>query len=61
MPDDLSKKHPHDSGRISLTEPYEVAYWTQALGVTKAELEQAVKAVGHSAAAVRAYLARRRK
>jgi hypothetical protein len=53
MADDLSKKGPQDASRISLSERWEVDYWTRALGVTKEQLEEAVKAVGNSAAAVR--------
>lgn len=54
--DDLSKKRPQDASKISLTEAWEVAYWCKELGVTEAKLREAVKAVGHSAAAVRRYL-----
>ncbi|MDQ6472530.1 DUF3606 domain-containing protein [Flavobacterium sp. LHD-80] len=54
--DDLSKKRPQDSSKISLTESWEVTYWCGALGVSEAKLREAVKAVGHSAAAVRGYL-----
>ena len=56
MADDLSKKGPQDASRISLSEPWEVEYWTRTLGVTRDELETAVKAVGNSAAAVRRHL-----
>ncbi|WP_082028818.1 DUF3606 domain-containing protein [Xanthomonas sacchari] len=45
-----------DRDRINLHEDYEVRYWTQALGVTADELRAAVRAVGSSAAAVRAHL-----
>jgi hypothetical protein len=49
-------KSPRDPDLISLKEDYEMRYWTQALGVTKSELMEAVHAVGHSASRVRAYL-----
>jgi hypothetical protein len=39
-----------------MTEPYEVNWWTDHFGVTRAELQQAVNAVGHSASAVARYL-----
>lgn len=52
MADDLSNRSVQDRARISLTEPHEVKYWTQALSVTKEELERMVSEVGHSAAAV---------
>lgn len=56
MADDPTKRAPQDAQRISLTEPHEVAYWTQALGVTKAQLEAAVKSAGPMAKDVRARL-----
>jgi hypothetical protein len=56
MADDLSKKGPQDSSRINLSERWEVDYWTRTLGVSKEELEKAVRAVGSSAAAVRRHL-----
>ncbi len=56
MADDPTKRAPQDAQRISLSEPHEVAYWTKALGVTKAELEAAVKAAGPMAKDVRARL-----
>jgi hypothetical protein len=57
MPDDKTKRGGRDRDLIALKEDYEVRYWTQALGVTKSELIEAVRAVGHSAVAVRRYLA----
>jgi hypothetical protein len=39
-----------------VNEPHELRYWTQALGVTEAQLREAVKAVGPSATAVREHL-----
>ena len=56
MSDDLSKRGPQDRSRINVNEPHELRYWTQALGVTEAQLREAVKAVGPSAAAVREHL-----
>ena len=50
------KKTGLDRKLISLTEPHEVRSWTQALDCTEAELQAAVKAVGHSAEKVREYL-----
>lgn len=57
MADDPNKRRPQDSSKISLTEKWEVDYWTKALGVTEAKLRQAVKAVGNGAAAVKKWLA----
>jgi len=56
MADDTSKTG-LDRKLISLEEPHEVRSWTESLGVTEAKLREAVKAVGHSADAVRKYLA----
>ena len=56
MGDDLTKKRPQDASKINIHEPYEVNYWTDALGCTKAQLVAAVKAVGVSAAAARKHL-----
>lgn len=46
-----------DRNLISLSEPYEVRDWTNSLGVTEAELREAIAAVGPSADKVRQYLA----
>ena len=56
MSDDLSKKGPADSKRISTKEEWEVKYWTAALGVSKEELVKAVQAVGNSVDAVKKHL-----
>ena len=56
MADDKTKQGPADSSRININEDYEVTYWTEALGVSKEKLEDAVKAVGPSASAVREHL-----
>lgn len=58
MPDDKAKTGPQDASKISLSEDYEVQYWTKTLGVTREELEQAVKSAGSGADAVRAHLQR---
>lgn len=60
MADDKSKRGVPDSKEISLKEPYEVRDWTKSLGCTEKELRDAVKAVGHSAAAVRAHLKKKK-
>jgi hypothetical protein len=56
MSDDLTKRQPQDKSKISLTEEWEVRYWTRALGVTEAQLRAAVKLVGHGTAAVKKQL-----
>jgi hypothetical protein len=55
MSDDKTKRG-QDGKLISLTEDYEVRYWTKALGVNEDQLREAVAAAGHSASAVRAWL-----
>jgi hypothetical protein len=56
MADDKTKRAPQDANLISFTEDYEIEYWTEALGVTRERLAEAVRAVGHSAEKVRTYL-----
>ncbi|MDQ2666065.1 MAG: DUF3606 domain-containing protein [Gemmatimonadota bacterium] len=60
MADDKSNRGPQDRSRISLTEDYEVRYWTQKFGVTKEQLAAAVHAVGNSAEKVEAHLRAKR-
>lgn len=56
MSDNLKERAPQDASRISLSEDWEVRYWTKALGITKERLEQLVKDHGNSAATVRSAL-----
>ena len=56
MSDDKSKRGAADRRQINLEQDYEVRDWTKSLGVTKAELTAAVKAVGNSADKVREHL-----
>lgn len=58
MSDDKDQRGPQDASRISLSEAYEVAYWSQTLGVSRDDLAKAVVQVGNSAEAVRAYFQR---
>ena len=58
MPDDLMNKGPQDRSRISLLEPHEVQYWADKFDVSKERLSEAVRNVGHSAAAVERELKR---
>ena len=58
MADDINNIGSPDRDRISLSEDYEIRDWTQSLGVSEAELREAVDAVGNSVDAVRAYLKR---
>jgi hypothetical protein len=52
VPDDLTNKGPQDRSRISLLDPDEVQYWADKFNVSKERLSEAVRNVGHSAAAV---------
>jgi len=52
MADDKSNRGPQDRSRISLSEDYEVQYWTDKLGITRSQLEEVVRKVGSSASAV---------
>lgn len=58
MADDKTKKGPADRSRISLSEDYELRYWTEKFGVTAAQLKAAVEKVGNSAEAVERELTR---
>jgi hypothetical protein len=52
MADDKSKRGSRDRKLISLSENYEVRYWSKKFGVKPDRLRQAVEKVGHSAKAV---------
>jgi hypothetical protein len=56
MPDNTSIRHGSDRTRVSVEQEHEVRYWTEALGCTREELEQAVRTVGNNADAVRGWL-----
>lgn len=59
MSDNLQKAGQQDRSRINVHEEWEVRHWTEALGVTREELERAVAEVGVSAGAVREHLKRK--
>ena len=56
MADSKKKRGAADRGRIALSEPYEVAYWSKKFKITPARLKTAVKKAGHSAKNVEAYI-----
>ena len=56
MTDNLKDRGPPDASRISLTEEWEVRYWTKSLGVSRKQLEQLVREHGNSADAVKTAL-----
>lgn len=60
MTDDPDLRHSQDRQRISLRRPDQIAYWTQALGVSREELVEAVQKAGGHPADVREVLATRR-
>ena len=59
MSDNLQQAGQQDRSRINVHEEWEVRHWTEALGVTREELERAVAEVGVSANAVREHLKRK--
>ena len=59
MSDNLQKAGQQDRSRINVHEEWEVRHWTEALGVSREELERAVAEVGVSADAVRQHLKRK--
>jgi hypothetical protein len=58
MSDDLKQRHGQDRQRINLNEKWEVDYWTKELGLSKDELERAVREAGNQVTAVRQHLGR---
>lgn len=56
MSDDLQKRIPQDASKISLTEAWEINYWTGKFKVTETILRQAIKAVGNGSKKVEEYL-----
>ena len=56
MADDKTRKGPQDANRISLSEDYEVQYWTNRFSVSRERLEAAVQKVGNGVDQVSDYL-----
>lgn len=56
--DNLQIRQPQDRLRINIHEPWEVNWWTRELGVSRQQLEAAVRAVGVMVSAVRRHLGR---
>ena len=50
---DQQQQGVQSGARISLSREHEVQYWTQVLGVSKAQLASIIARVGNSPAAVR--------
>ncbi len=55
MTDDLSKRRPQDASKINVHEGWELEYWCKELGVSIAQLKDAVAKVGTSVSAVKTY------
>jgi hypothetical protein len=53
MPGDKNIRGPTDASRVNVQEDYEVRYWTNKFGCTKAELVSCVQRVGVVAADVK--------
>ncbi len=56
MSDDPTKRTVQDRSKISLSEDYEVKYWTEKFKCSEAELRKAVSVAGNGAKAVEEYL-----
>ena len=56
MSDNLDDRGQQDRSRINVHEEWEVCHWTEALGVSREQLEQAVQQVGPAVSAVREHL-----
>ena len=52
MSDNLENRNGQDRRRINVNEEYELRDWSKKFGVTREELQDAVKAVGNDAAKV---------
>jgi hypothetical protein len=59
MSDNKANRGSPDRDRIDLSDEDEVRNWTQSLGVSKEELQGAVRAAGDRADKVREYLGNR--
>lgn len=56
MSDNLHLRRPQDPTKINIHESWEVQYWTSKWGISRAQLEAAVRAVGTGTAAVARHL-----
>ena len=54
--DDLHNRAPQDGKFISLSEDWEVKWWTKSLGVSAQQLAEVVAEAGNSAEKVKEYL-----
>jgi hypothetical protein len=56
MSDNLHIRRPQDPTKINVHVTWEVQYWTTKWGISRAQLEAAVRAVGTGTAAVARHL-----
>ena len=59
MADDETNLGDQNRSRVDVSEEREVRYWTDRLGVSKSQLEEAVREVGPTAEAVETELRRK--
>ncbi|TAK37666.1 MAG: DUF3606 domain-containing protein [Lysobacteraceae bacterium] len=59
MTDNTADRGPLDRSRISLSQDFEVRYWSQRFGIDEQALREAVEDVGPSVQDVEQYLANR--
>ena len=59
MTDNTADRGPQDRSRISLSQDFEVRYWSQRFGIDEQALREAVEDVGPSVQDVEQYLANR--
>lgn len=59
MGDDTSKRGPQDGKRINIEQEHEVKYWTERFGVSREQLQEAVRAAGPMVDAVERRLMQR--
>ncbi|MGU3362695.1 DUF3606 domain-containing protein [Methylobacterium sp. M6A4_1b] len=52
MNDDLERRGPEDPSKISLSEAWEVRYWTKRFNVTEDQLRECIRRVGNGTAKV---------
>ena len=60
MPDDLTKRGPHDRARVNINQKHEIKGWCEKFKCSEEELKKAVEKVGDSVAALEVYFAKRK-
>ncbi len=57
--ENLEDKERREMNRVSLKEDWEISWWTQRFGVSKEQLEEAVRKVGDSVEKIREYFSQK--